>query len=232
MPTWEEIEASRERERLVDGGAVKNASGTQTVFRWATRVPNLSELERLPDELAFRRKTLEAFRTIKTRKRSRARANPERGRAELEARGLAFLDRGFDSDAKKRPCALRMFYRSEGGEVLACESDPMTFAACEAARSSRPWFGWALAVDTVPATPGSLHAVKQVEIPHDVRHRLKDELGAKSWRDVPAQARFVVFPSQVPDADDAAPRDCPDCGCAELCRPDCRIAPWNQEVVK
>lgn len=202
MSTWEQIEELRERERLVEGGSVKNASGSQTAFRWAMRVPNFVELERLPEELAFRRKTLAAIRTLKTRARSRSRVKPEQARAEYEERGLAFLERGFDSDAKRRPCALRVFYVSAGDEILACESDPMTHAACENVLkdAGRARFGWALHVEIVPATERSLAAIKTVEIPHEVRHKLAESSDVRPKRaalkTIPTHARFVVYPNQ------------------------------------
>lgn len=236
MPTWEEIEELRERDRLVLGGAIKNASGSQTWFRWAQRVPNYSELERLPEELEWRLETMRAIRTIKSRRRARPRVNYEKARAELEARGLAFIEHGFQSDAKKRPCAVRVIYVSAGDEILACESEPMTFTACEAVKNDAGVrFAWALHVEIVPAAPVSMHGIQRVEIPIEVRGKLAEQSDLPyraALKTIPTHARFVVFPSQQERAWDETPRACARCGSAELCKPDCSIAPWNQAVVK
>lgn len=231
MDKWD---AERERTLLVEGGRVKNASGSWTSVRWAMRVPNMSELDRLGDELAHRIDTLEKIRTgiRPTRNRARPRANHERARAAFEASGADAIN-GYQSTAKRQPVALRIFYRSAGGEILACESDPMTCADAE--RTAGPsWarFGWALSVEIVPASPKSLHAIRELAIPSAMRDAMASTSDVKPWREalklIPTHARFVVFPSQHERANDEAPRACGDCGSPELCLPECSIAPWNQ----
>lgn len=195
--------ADRERMLLVDGGIVDNASDGRTVVRWAMRVPNMCELERLGDELAHRVDTLEKLRTIKTRKRARARVNHERARAEYERSGADAIT-GYSTDAKKRPVALRIFYRSFGDEILACESEPMTCADAERTKGAE-WdrFGWAMHVEIVPATPRSMSAIREVPLPSSMREAMAGASDVKPWREaiksIPTHARFVVFPSQRPE---------------------------------
>lgn len=194
--------ADRERTLLVDGGIVDNASGGKTVVRWAMRVPNMCELERLGDELAHRVDTLEKLRTgiRPTRKRARPRANHERARAEYERSGADAIT-GYSTDAKKRPVALRIFYRSFGDEILACESEPMTCADAERAKG-KEWdrYRWAMHIEIVPATPNSMSAIREVPLPSSMREAMASASDVKPWREaiksIPTRARFVVFPSQ------------------------------------
>ncbi len=190
----------REIKLLVRGGTVPNASGTQTSFSWADQrsIPSLAELERRPDVLEARREILAQLRKIKTVRRSRARANHARARAELEERGARFMRDGYESDAKQRPCALRVFYRSMDGEVLVCESEPMTYIGVQnAIAAARVMFDWALAVECVPACPLSMHGIERCELPPNVRNMIAGPKATGAQiRKTPTHGRFVVFPSQ------------------------------------
>ncbi len=90
-----------------------------------------------PLTIAERDEVIAAVRAIKpTRRRARAQPNHERARARMESRGLAALelpDR--DPPTHARRWIVRVYYHSEGDELLCFDAGPLTIQAADALAS-------------------------------------------------------------------------------------------------
>lgn len=132
----------------------------------------------------------------------------------LERQGAAAL-LGYQTDAKRTPCRVRTFYTSMGGEVLVCDSEPMTHAACERAiGSTYSHMSWVLGTAIVQAdqtvTDGTTVALplavradlalaecKRIHSDwDDLRHHEQNRVRDIQFKRTPDVARAVVFPSQ------------------------------------
>lgn len=114
----------------------------------------------------------------------------------LENAGHKALTEGhYQTTAKARPCVLRIWYVSAGGEVLVTHSEPMTHSACENARGNKgTWLDCYLHVETtsVYAAEGDGDMIgTPLEVDAAIRARGLPEIDA---------ARRVVFPAQRSEA--------------------------------
>lgn len=183
---------------------MRNASGGQTSFSWRTDLD-----ERHPhyaDQRAEREAVLEQIeRGIKPyRVRRTPRPNYARARLELEATPEEVA---YEHKSKRAAhLVVRIFYISEGGEILACDSDPMGLGGCDHVRAKATAVcpSDALGMFVMPRT--YVEPPTEVAVPLDVAHEIalrrlgKDATPlalASERRRVPDRARFVVFPSQV-----------------------------------
>lgn len=190
IPTIPQMDEFTRQLVLGDGygrARVKNSSGKETTISWFGRCAT-DDVYKITARLDL----INAVRAVtKTRAKSKMTHNYDKARADLEQRGLKFISGGIDNTAAKRPVAARIFYRSEGGEVLCCESEPMTPAGVDALQSQHPPFEWFLGAQSTPAT--SMDGILSVEIPYEVRERIRENTDEKK---IPTHARFVIFPSQ------------------------------------
>lgn len=187
---------------LLRGGRVKNTAGTYTVCRWH-EIPRYDHaLPHNAEAITGRRVVVDAVRSIRYRRKAARRPDP----SALEKAGEDAL-KGYQTDAKNRPCAVRIWYLSEGGEILCTETEPMAIAGCEALISKQRGSD-ALHLQVVPASPKSLHAIVEAEIPGDARRKLAEvaagpdatpRVVAAAFKKTPSKCRFVVFPSQRPE---------------------------------
>ncbi len=189
--------------RLV-GGHVPGCSGRgQIAIAWRPALDSRA-FANVPDTIAERDAVLVAMRTIKTTRRARPRPNHERARAKLEARGLDALelpDR--DPATPARKWIVRVYYRSEGDELLCFDAGPLTVQAADALASeftTRQIFNPAKGKRRLKSEP------MYIDDPHapgpSAEKFLRDEIGpdaiAQGRCRAPSHgARLVVLPSQA-----------------------------------
>jgi hypothetical protein len=218
-------EAERQLELRLEGGTVECAGGARAYVKWYERIPRYEvDQSHYAKKLAERDRVLSEMRRIKTRRRAARKPDP----GALEDAGTEAL-LGYESDAKRRPSAARIWYLSEGGELLCTESEPMTRQGAEGvvSRARGAWpFAWA---EVVPATPDSLPEVRDVEVPPHVRELLAERVAGPrgTWeenrarerrvrelrKEQPTRCRFVLFPSQRPESGEVPGE--PPCGAAD-----------------
>lgn len=191
------------------GGRVRNASGGQTEIRWPTDLSS-----RHPDDphvVVERARRVEVLAQIEHkirphRRRASPKPNHTRARTAFETAGLEGLA-GYRYEGKRAPhMVVRIFYLSEGGEILACETDPMGLGGCDRVRALAPSDAIWMEAVAIFERPADYAPPTEVAIPLEARRAIaRQRLGRDASdsaiyseaRRTPERARFVVFPSQI-----------------------------------
>lgn len=141
---------------------------------------------------------LRKMQAIRPAKR-RPRVNHERARAAAEERGGAALARPDTAEPSERACmVVRIYYRSQGEEILAFDTAPMTSAAASRLHSEYSSPGW-VGVDS-DIFPVSAPKPLRSDARFVVLPSQRSEPVAESW-DAPVAAVLAL----VPEPTQAAP---------------------------
>lgn len=223
--------------RLV-GGHVPGCSGRgQVALRWSKEL-DYRAFSNEPGTIAERDGIIAEMQSIRYRQRT-PRVDHARARAKLERAGLDTLelpDR--DPPTPARRWIVRVYYRSEGGELLCFDAGPLTVQAADKlasefqtrqifnpAKGKRRLKNEPMYIDDPNAPGPSAEKFDRAEIGADA-------IAQGRYRKPNHGARLVVLPSQQHRQREPEVEPCPECGSPELCRPECHVAPWNQELTK
>lgn len=137
MPTTEEWAAHHEARVLRDGGIVDGTNAKQLVIRWPESPSTFVTLEMTAERAA----RLAAIRAVKPYKYRRpARPNPALARERYLAAGQRAIDSSDSPEPAPSPRArrhtVRVYYTSEGGELLAFDAPGLTEPEATALRDA------------------------------------------------------------------------------------------------
>lgn len=180
------------------GGKVRNASGGQTDIRWRVDLGQVQYPNDHPHVVAERARRIEILEQIQRKIRPYHKRAARKPKPDLERVPEAYVYEG-----KRAPyLVVRIWYLSEGGEILACDTDPMGLGGCDRVRAHAPSDAiWTEthrfesdkpAPETVPIPVDAARVIARRRLGRDA----SDSAIYSEARRVPDSCRFVVFPSQ------------------------------------